>query len=82
MAGLGLTALGHPRGDAIAALFVAVLAVFGAARLARSNVNALMDSAPAGAEANLRAVVASLPGVTEVRALRVAPRAASTSRTS
>ena len=36
-----------------------------------SNVNALMDSAPAGAEANLRAVVASLPGVTEVRALRV-----------
>ena len=40
-------------------------------RLARSNVNALMDSAPAGAEANLRAVVASMPGVTEVRALRV-----------
>ena len=71
MAGLGLTALGHPRADAIAALFVAVLVVFGAVRLARSNVNALMDSAPAGAEANLRAVVASLPGVTEVRALRV-----------
>ena len=61
MAGLGLTALGHPRADAIAALFVAVLVVFGAARLAGSNVNALMDSAPAGAEANLRAVVASLP---------------------
>ena len=71
MAGLGLTALGHPRADAIAALFVAVLVVFGAVRLARSNVNALMDSAPAGAEASLRAVVASLPGVTEVRALRV-----------
>ena len=71
MAGLGLTALGHPRADAIAALFVACLVVLGAIRLAGSNVNALMDSAPAGAEANLRAVVASMPGVTEVRALRV-----------
>ena len=30
-----------------------------------------MDSAPAGAEANLRAVVPSVSGVTEVRALRV-----------
>ncbi len=71
IAGLGLTALGHPRADAIAALFVACLVVVGAVRLARSNVNALMDSAPAGAEANLREVVASLPGVTEVRSLRV-----------
>jgi cation diffusion facilitator family transporter len=71
LAGLGLTALGHPRADAIAALFVACLVVFGAVGLARSNVNALMDSAPAGAEARLRAVIASMPGVTEVRALRV-----------
>ena len=71
IAGLGLTALGHPRADAIAALFVACLVVVGAVRLARSNVNALMDSAPAGAEANLREVVAALPGVTEVRSLRV-----------
>ena len=71
IAGLALTALGHPRADAIAALFVACLVVVGAVRLAGSNVNALMDSAPAGAEANLREVVASLPGVTEVRSLRV-----------
>ncbi|MDX6596165.1 MAG: hypothetical protein QOE87_52 [Gaiellales bacterium] len=71
MAGLGLTALGHPHADAIAALFVACLVVLGAVRLAGSNVNALMDSAPAGAEANLRAVIASMPGVTEVRSLRV-----------
>ncbi|HEY3614842.1 MAG TPA: cation diffusion facilitator family transporter [Gaiellales bacterium] len=71
MAGLGLTALGHPRADSLAALFVGCLVVYGAIRLARSNVNALMDTAPAGAEANLRTVVASLPGVTEVRALRV-----------
>ena len=71
MAGLALTALGHPRADAIAALFVAVLVVFGAVRLARWNLNALMDSAPAGAETNLRAAVAALPGVTEVRAVRV-----------
>jgi cation diffusion facilitator family transporter len=71
LAGLGLVALGYPNADAVAALFVAVLVVIGAIRLARSNVDALMDSAPAGAEANLRQVVAGLPGVTEVRALRV-----------
>jgi cation diffusion facilitator family transporter len=71
MAGLALTALGHPRADAIAALFVAVLVVFGAVRLARWNLNALMDSAPAGAETNVRSAVAALPGVTEVRGVRV-----------
>ena len=71
MAGLGLTALGHPRADAFAALFVACLVVLGAGRLARTNVNALMDTAPAGAEAGLRDAIAALPGVTEVRALRV-----------
>ena len=71
MVGLALTALGYPHADSLAALFVGCLVVLGAMRLARSNVNALMDSAPVGAEANLRVVVASLPGVTEVRALRV-----------
>jgi divalent metal cation (Fe/Co/Zn/Cd) transporter len=71
MTGLGLTALGHSDADAVAALFVAGLVVLGAVGLARSNVNALMDSAPAGAEAHLREVVAAVPGVTEVRALRV-----------
>jgi cation diffusion facilitator family transporter len=71
LAGLGLAALGHPRGDSIAALFVAVLVVIGAVRLAGTNVNALMDSAPAGADANLRTAVAALPGVTEVRSVRV-----------
>ena len=71
MAGLALTALGHPRADAIAALFVAVLVVLGAVRLARWNLNALMDSAPAGAETNVRSAVGALPGVTEVRAVRV-----------
>ncbi|MDX6540819.1 MAG: hypothetical protein QOI71_2429 [Gaiellales bacterium] len=71
MVGLGFTALGHPSADALAAVFVGGLVVLGAVRLAGTNVNALMDSAPAGAEAHLRSVVASLPGVTEVRALRV-----------
>jgi cation diffusion facilitator family transporter len=71
LAGIGLTALGHPSADAVAALFVACLVVAGAARLGRSNVDALMDSSPAGAEMRLRAVIAAMPGVTEVRALRV-----------
>src|SRR5207342_338803 len=71
LGGLALTALGYPEADAIAALFVAGLVVLGAVGLASSNVNALMDSAPAGAEVHLREVVSSLPGVTEVRAVRV-----------
>ena len=36
MAGLALTALGHPRADAIAALFVAVLVVLGAVAARRA----------------------------------------------
>ena len=71
LVGLAFTSLGHPRADAFAALFVGCLVVLGAIRLARSNVDELMDIAPVGAEANLRSVIASLPGVTEVRALRV-----------
>ena len=70
LAGLALTAAGYPKADAIAALFVAVLVVYAAVRLAARNVSSLMDRAPADG-ATLGALVASVPGVAEVRSLRV-----------
>lgn len=70
LVGLALTAYGYPNADAIAALFVAVLIVTASVQLARTNVSALMDRAPADASA-LRVLVESVPGVAEVRSLRV-----------
>ena len=54
LVGLLLARAGHPDGDAVAALFVAVLVLAAAARLMRGNVDVLMDRAPAGAEAAAR----------------------------
>ena len=58
LVGLLLVRAGHPRADAVAALFVAVLVLLVAARLMRRNVDVLMDRAPADAEeAARRAIV-------------------------
>ena len=46
LAGLSAVALGVPAGDSIAALFVSVLVVAAAVRLARRNVDVLMDRSP------------------------------------
>ena len=80
---LGLLAAraGYPEGDAIAALFVAVLVLVAAGRLIRRNVDVLMDQAPVDEdEAARRAIQALGPGVTLRRLLRRA--AVGTSRTS
>jgi cation diffusion facilitator family transporter len=71
LVGLLLARAGHPGGDALAALFVAVLVLFAAARLIRVNVDVLMDRAPAGAEAAARAAIASLGPEVELRRLRM-----------
>jgi len=68
--GLALARAGHPSGDSVAALFVAVLVLFAAARLARSNVDVLMDRAPSEAEEAARAAIAQLPEVV-LRRLRM-----------
>jgi cation diffusion facilitator family transporter len=70
---LGLLAVraGYAGADSIAALFVAVLVLAGAARLMRRNVDVLMDRVPADAEEAARAAIARLePGV-ELRRLRM-----------
>jgi cation diffusion facilitator family transporter len=71
LAGLLLVRAGHPRADAVAALFVATLVLVAAARLMRRNVDVLMDRVPADEEeAARRAIVGVRPAV-ELRRLRM-----------
>jgi cation diffusion facilitator family transporter len=62
---------GHPNGDALAALFVAVLVLIGAARLIKVNVDVLMDRAPAEAEAAALAAIRAVRPAVELRRLRM-----------
>ena len=68
--GLLLARAGHPSGDSIAALFVAVLVLLAASRLARGNIDVLMDRAPGDAEEAARAAISQLPEVV-LRRLRM-----------
>ena len=71
LAGLVAAALGFPKGDPLAALFVAVLVVLAASRLLGRNVNVLMDESPAEAERASREAIESLAPPVELRRLRV-----------
>jgi cation diffusion facilitator family transporter len=69
--GLLLVRAGHPRADAAAALFVAVLVLLAAARLMRRNVDVLMDRAPADAEEAARQAIVGLKPPVQLRRLRM-----------
>jgi cation diffusion facilitator family transporter len=69
--GLVLVAAGEPRADAAAALFVAVLVVLAALRLATQSVDVLMDRAAVDAEERIRAALGALGGSVELRRTRV-----------
>jgi cation diffusion facilitator family transporter len=69
LVGLILVALGTPGADAVAALFVGVLVVIAALRLARRSIDVLMDRASTEAEHAVRAALAPLD--VEVRRVRV-----------
>jgi cation diffusion facilitator family transporter len=70
-AGLLAAAGGYENGDSLAALFVAVLVLFAAGRLARRNVDVLMDRAPADALAAARHAIAAVNPPVELRRLRL-----------
>jgi cation diffusion facilitator family transporter len=70
LVGLAFARAGHPEGDAVAALFVALLVIAAAVRLVRRNVDVLMDSVPDEVEDATRAAIASVEGV-ELRRLRM-----------
>jgi cation diffusion facilitator family transporter len=69
--GLLLVRSGVEQADSVAALFVAVLVLFAAARLMRTNVDVLMDRIPAEAEAAARAAIAGVSPAVELRRLRM-----------
>jgi len=71
LAGLLLARAGQPKGDAVAALFVALLVLAAAARLMRRNVGVLMDRAPAAAEEAARRAIAAIEPPVELRRLRM-----------
>jgi cation diffusion facilitator family transporter len=71
LAGLLLARAGHPKADAVAALFVAVLVLLAAFRLIRSNVDVLMDRAPAAAEAAARRAIDAVVPAVDLRRLRM-----------
>jgi len=71
LVGLIAAAQGHPRADAIAALFVAALVLLAAARLIRRNVDVLMDRSPAAAHDAAAAAIAGLDPPVELRRLRM-----------
>src|SRR5919201_1441884 len=71
LAGLVSAALGFAKGDAIAALFVAVLVVVAAVGLLRRNLNVLMDETPADAERAARRAIDALFPPVELRRLRL-----------
>jgi cation diffusion facilitator family transporter len=69
--GLLFARAGHPDGDSVAALFVAVLVLLAAARLARGNVDVLMDRVPFAAEEAARKAIAGVRPAVELRRLRM-----------
>ncbi|TMD07702.1 MAG: cation transporter, partial [Chloroflexi bacterium] len=71
LAGLAGVRLGIPWADAVAALAVGAFIAFAAIRILLQAGDELMDRAPVGAEADLRRAIGAVPGVEEVRAVRV-----------
>ena len=71
LAGLIGVRLGYPWADSVAALLVSALIAVTAIQILRHAGDELMDRAPVGAEAGLRAAIAAVKGVREVRAVRV-----------
>lgn len=71
LGGLVAARSGWPQGDSVAALFVSVLVLTAAFRLARRNVDVLMDRAPADEVAAARAAIGALSPPVEVRRLRL-----------
>jgi len=71
LAGLLLARAGWKEGDALAALFVAILVLAAAARLMRTNVDVLMDRVPADAEEAARVAIARVEPSVQLRRLRM-----------
>lgn len=73
LAGLGLTWLGYPQADAIAAIGVAVFVCLAGWRLGKRTIDTLMDAAPDGTYDRISTIAEETDGVLGVNRLRVRP---------
>jgi cation diffusion facilitator family transporter len=71
LVGLLLVRAGHEWADSVAALFVGVLVVLAAIRLAKKSIDVLMDRAVADADERIRAALAQADEDVELRRVRV-----------
>ena len=71
--GLGLVAIGYPKGDPIAAVGVAVFVCLAGWRLGKRTIDTLIDAAPHGSLEMVREIVERIPGVAAVNKVRVRP---------
>jgi cation diffusion facilitator family transporter len=69
--GLICAKLGLAAADAVAALGVSAVVVWVSFRLGRRTIDALLDTAPAGMEERIAAIVAAVPGVGNCHNLRI-----------
>ncbi len=69
--GLISAKLGFQAGDAFAALGVSAVVVWVSFQLGRRTVDALLDTAPAGMEQRVAAVVEAIPGVRDCHNIRI-----------
>ncbi len=69
--GLVFVTVGYPWVDAAAAILVAILVLFVSYRLGRRTIDALMDRVPEGLHESVFEAVRSVPGVEEVRSMRL-----------
>lgn len=76
LCGIGAALYGHPEGDAIAALGLAIFITVAGVKIGRRTVNALIDRAPEGLTSEIRSIVEQVPGVIGVEALRLRPAGA------
>jgi cation diffusion facilitator family transporter len=69
--GLGLVRMGVHSADALGGLAIAAFVAYSSIRLGRRSIDVLMDRAPAGAMQQMRSLTSNVPGVDEVRRVRV-----------
>jgi cation diffusion facilitator family transporter len=71
--GLGFVALGWQKGDAVAALGVAVFVMLAGWRLGKRTIDVLMDAAPEGVVEKVREILATFPEVARLEHVRARP---------
>lgn len=67
----GAAAYGYPQADSLVAIGVSLFIALAGFRLAKQTIDSLLDTAPAGLTDEIRALVAAVPGVASVEAIKL-----------